>query len=145
MKKHIAIATLATLTMAISMGPAWSADTATDAVQIKLQTASIPTLRQSIASAGGYALKAIELKHTAHQLTATIVNSKQNDATSVDREKEAVAMASAMEAGIAGKPEFSGIGSMHIDYISRIGKKVKTVQMLDFFRSPANDFVLHKT
>lgn len=106
MRKHIAIATFATMTMAISMGSAWSADTATDTGQITLQTASIPTLRQSIASAGGYDLKAIELKHTAHQLTATIVNSKQNGASSVDREKEAVAMVSAMEAGIAGKPEF---------------------------------------
>jgi hypothetical protein len=145
MKKHLFIATLISLTVAMSMAPAWSADTATDAPQVKLQSASVPTLRQSIASATGYDLKRIEIKHTSHQLTATIVNSKQNGAAPGDREKEAVAMASAMESGIQGKPEFEGVASIHIDYISRVGKKVKTIQIFDFFRSPANVFVLHKT
>jgi len=50
----------------------------------------VPTLRQSIASAAGYDLKSIEIKHTSHQLTATIVNGKQNGAASGDREKEAI-------------------------------------------------------
>jgi hypothetical protein len=105
----------------------------------------VPTLRQSIASTAGYELKNIEIKHTSHQLTATIVNSRQNGATSVTREKEAIAMASAMEGGIQGKPEFEGVASIHIDYISRLEKKVKTIQIFDFFRSPTNVFVLHKT
>jgi hypothetical protein len=143
MKKILAIAMLATLTAATSLVPAWSADTATDAAQMKLQSASLPALRQAIASAGGYALKSIELKHTAHQLTATIMNSKL--AASVDREKEAIAMASAMETEMTGKPEFEGIASIHIDYSSHLEKKVKTIQIFDFFRSPTNAFVLHKT
>jgi hypothetical protein len=145
MKKHLFIAALMGLSAAISMAPAWSADTATDAAQVKLQAASMPTLHQSIASATGYALKSIELKHTAHLLTARIVNSKLNSAAPDDREKEAIAMASAMEGGITGKPEFEGVASIHIDYISRLGKKPKTIQIFDFFRSPANTFVLHKS
>jgi hypothetical protein len=145
MKKHLAIAAFITLTIGMPLAPAWSADATTDAAQVKLQSTSVPTLRQSIASAVGYDLKSIEIKHTSHQLTATIVNSKQNGATSGDREKEAIAMASATESTIQGKPEFEGVASIHIDYISRIGKKVKTVQIFDFVRSPANVFVLHKT
>ncbi len=145
MKKHFAIATLVTLTAAISMVPAWSADAVADTGQVTLQSASIPALRQSIASAAGIALQSVELKHTAHQLTVTIVNSKQNGATSVDREREAIAIASVTERGMTGKPEFAGIGSIHLDYISRIGKTVKTIQLFDFFRTPANAFVLHKS
>jgi hypothetical protein len=141
MKKHFVIAALMSLTVATT--PAWSADTA--ATQAKLQTASIPAMRQSIASAAGYELKSIEIKHNAHKLTATIVNSKQNRAASADREKEALEMVSSIEREIAGKPEFAGVVSIHIDYISRLEKKVKTVQIFDFFRSPANAFVLHKS
>jgi hypothetical protein len=97
MKKHLAMATLVTLTMAISSALAWSADSAADIGQVKLQSASIPTFRQSIASAAGYELKSIGLKHTVHQVKATFVNSKQNDAASAGREKEATEMATAME------------------------------------------------
>lgn len=145
MKRNLATAFLATLTAATLMAPVWSADTTTDASQVKIQSASVPALRQLVAKAGGYALDSIELTHTAHQLTATVVNSQQNAATSVDREKEAIAMASAMQAEIAGKPEFEGVASIHIDYISRIDNKAKTIQIIDFYRTPANVFVLHKT
>jgi hypothetical protein len=145
MKKHLLIAAIAALTVAISMSPSWSADTATDVAQVKLQTASIPKMRQSVASAGGYEVKGIEIKHTAHQLTATIVNSKKNAAALADREKEAIAMASEMEAAMTAKPEFEGVSSIHVDYISRLGKKDKTIQVFDFFLSPAKAFVLHKT
>jgi hypothetical protein len=145
MKKHLVIATLITLAGAMLAVPAQSADKAADSAQVKLQSASLPALRQSLASTGGYELKSLELKHSAHQLTAVIVDSKLNAAAPVDREKEAVAMASAMEGGIAGKPEFEGVASMHVDYVSRVAKKPKTIQIFDFFRSPANVFVLHKT
>ncbi|MFZ2328806.1 MAG: hypothetical protein WAW73_17970 [Rhodoferax sp.] len=145
MKKQLAIAAFITLTIGMPLAPAWSAGATEDAAQVKLQSASVPTLRQSAASAAGYGLKSIEIKHKTHQLTATIVNSKQNSATSGDREKEAIAMAAAMESGMQGKPEFEGVASIHIDYISRVGKKVMTIQIFDFFRSPANVFVLHKT
>jgi hypothetical protein len=144
-EKLIAIGTLATLMVASLMLPAWGADTATDTAQVKLQSATIPALRQSVASAAGYDLKSVELKHTAHQLTATLVNSKQNTAASADRETEALQIALAMQSGMADKPEYQGVSSIHIDYVSRIKAKVKTIQVFDFFRGPANAFVLHKT
>jgi hypothetical protein len=65
-KKLMAIGTLATLMVASLMLPVWGADTATDTAQVKLQSATIPALRQSVASAAGYDLKSVELKHTAH-------------------------------------------------------------------------------
>jgi hypothetical protein len=145
MKKHFAMAAIAALTLTCSLVPAWGADKVTDTSQVKLQSPSMPVLRQSVASAAGYQLKGVELKSTAHQVTVTIANSKKNDETAADREKEALAMASALEGGMAGKPEFEGVASIHIDYISRLGKKVKTIQVFDLFRSPANAFVLHKT
>jgi hypothetical protein len=145
MKKHFAIGAVIAMALTSLMVPVWGADTATDTNLVKLQSASIAAMRQSIASAAGYELKTIELKHTAHQLTVTIVNSKHNGATSAEREKEAIAMTSAVERGIAAKPEFEGVEAIHIDYVSRVDKKMKTVQIFDFFRSPANVFVLHKT
>jgi hypothetical protein len=44
-----------------------------------------------------------------------------------------------------GKPEFDSVASIHVDYIGRLGKKDSVIQIFDFFRSPANAFVLHKT
>jgi hypothetical protein len=84
-------------------------------------------------------------KHTVHQVKATVVNSKLNIARSADREKEAIEIANAMEAAMKGKPEFDNVASIHVDYIGRLGKKDSVIQIFDFFRSPANTFVLHKT
>jgi hypothetical protein len=84
-------------------------------------------------------------KHTVHQVKATVVNSKLNIARSADREKEAIEIANAMEAAMKGKPEFDSVASIHVDYIGRLGKKDSVIQIFDFFRSPANAFVLHKT
>jgi hypothetical protein len=145
MKKYFFIATLATLTVAAAVAPAWAADTAADAAQVKLQSASASTMVQSIARAGGIELKSVELKHTAHLVTATIVNSKQNASASSEREKKATSIASEIQKKMAGKPEFAGVAAIHIDYISRLGTDDKTIQMFDFFRTPANVFVLHKT
>jgi hypothetical protein len=145
MKNYLATATLVAMAVAMSTSAAWSADTATDAAVLKLQSPSIPVMRKSIANAVGYELKSVEIQHTAHQLTATIVNSKQNSSTAVDRETESTAISGEMERGMAGKAEFEGVMSIHIDYISRVGKKVKTIDKFDFMRSPANSFVLHKS
>jgi hypothetical protein len=145
MKKYLVIAALSALTVTVSVAPAWGADAATDATQQKLQLVSIPAMRQSIAHAAGYEVKGIELKHTAHLLTVKVVNSKQNESAPVDRETEAMMMALAMEGEMRGKTEFNAVASIHIDYISRVGAKETTVQVFDFFRSPSNAFVLHRS
>lgn len=46
---------------------------------------------------------------------------------------------------MAGKPEIGAVASIHVDYVSRAGKKLKTIQIFDFFRSPANVFVIRQT
>ena len=62
MKKYAAISTLAALTMALSTVPAWSAEPATDADQVKRQEVVTPSLRQAVASAAGVALQNVEIK-----------------------------------------------------------------------------------
>jgi hypothetical protein len=145
MKKYLLTASLVAMTVAMPISAAWSAGIASDAALVKLQSPSIPTMRQSIASAAGCVLKSVELKHTAHQLTATVVNSNQNDATSIGRAAEAISIAGEVERAMRGKAEFENVAAIHVHYISRLGKKVNTIQMFEFFRSPANAFVLHKS
>ena len=81
----------------------------------------------------------------AHQLTVTIVNSDLNSTKASDIERQAIGLAFALQRGIAAKPEFQGVASIHVDYIDREGEKTKVIQLFDFFRSPANVFVLRKT
>jgi hypothetical protein len=143
MRKFIIASCVAAL-MCVAL-PVLSADTASDAAQVKLQTTSIPKLLSVSASVAGYKTKDLELKTTAHQITLTVVNSQLNTKLAADRESEATKMVTAIENVMIDKPEFAKVAAIHVDYIDRQGKKSKTIQGIDFFQTPARTFILHKT
>ena len=144
MMKKIVISSCAAVLMCIAL-PATSADTASDAAQVKLQATSIPNLLTVSAAAAGYKAKDLEIKTTAHQITLTVVNSQLNTKLTADREAEATKMVTAIENAMIDKPEFSKISVIQVDYIERKGKNSKAIQRIDFLQTPARTFILHKT
>lgn len=135
------------LALAVMLGSpsALSADTASDAAQVKLQASSMVEVKALAQKTGGYKPTDVEISSTAHQMTIAIINGKLNTAGIVEREAEATRMVTAIARAIVGKTEFSLLSVIHVDYVSRQGKKIKPVQRTDFYKSPAGVFVLHKT
>jgi hypothetical protein len=143
MKKFIITSCVAALMCAAL--PVLSADTASDATQVKLQAKSIPKLLSVSATAAGYKTKDLEIKTTAHQVTLTVINSQLNTKLALDRESEATKMVTAIENAMIDKPEFANVAAIHVDYIERQGKKSQAIQGIDFLQTPARTFILHKT
>ena len=144
MMKKFVISSCVAVLMCAAM-PVLSADTASDAAQVKLQTSSIPNLLTVSAAAAGYKAKDLEIKTTTHQITLTVVNSQLNTKLTADREAEATKMVTALENAMIDKPEFSKVSVIHVDYIERKGKNSKAIQRIDFLQTPARTFILHKT
>jgi hypothetical protein len=144
MKNSLAVATFVSMAISI-VTPAWCADNASDAAQVKRQSVVIPKLKQAAAKAAGYESKSIEVKTTAHQVTIAVINSKLNGGVAADREAQASTIASAIEKEIAGKAEFGQVVVIHVDYVKRPGKSATAIQGFDFFKSPTGSFVLHRT
>ena len=143
MKKFIISSCVAALMCAAL--PVLSADTASDATQVKLQSASFPKLLSLSAAAAGYKTKDLEIKTTPHLITLTVINSQLNAKLTAERETEAIKMVTAMENALLDKPEFAMVAAIHVDYIERKGKKSKVIQGIDFLQTPARTFILHKT
>ena len=145
MKHKIQTAAFLALTLLAGSQVVWSADTATDAAQVKLQSFSKPEVQALAEKTGGYKPKDVEINSTAHQMTITIINSKLNNVDIEQREAEASKIVSSIALFIADKPEFSKLPVIHINYVNRQGKKLKNVQQIDFFQAPTGAYVLHKT
>ena len=145
MKTNLRLLALLACSLTLNTPTVWSATTAQDAAQVKLQASSMAEIKALAAAAAGYKAKDVEISATAHQLTLTIINSKRNTAVISKRETEATKMVSAIARAIADKPEFSQLPVIHVDYVKRQGSALKEVQGIDFFQSPTGVFVLHKT
>ena len=136
------IATVLASLLAVSFSlPAWSADPATDATQVKKQASEIPTLEKAAAQAAG--LQSVNVRSAAHQLTVTVTDSPLN--SPVEREAQALKMVAAIKAGIENKPAFAQISVIHVDYVKRTVTGSSAVQNFDFYQTPAGAFALHKT
>ncbi len=145
MNRHFLASAFWALIIMFGSPSAMSADTVSDAAQVKRQATSMAEIKALAQATGGYKPKDVELSSTAHQMTITIINSKLNTGAIAPREAEATRMVSAISRAIADKPEFSQLPVIHVDYLNRQGKKIKPVQRIDFFQSPSGVFVLHKT
>lgn len=145
MKTDLRFLALLACSLTLNTPSIWSATTAQDAAQVKLQTSSMAEIKALAAATAGYSARDVEISATSHQMTLTVINSKLNAAAVSQREAEATRMVSAIARAIADKPEFSHLPVIHVDYVKRQGSTLKAVQGIDFFQSPAGVFVLHKT
>lgn len=133
------------LTMLASSGLAWSADTALEIEQVKQQSMAVPGIQREIAKATGNDAKMIDIATTPHKVTITVINSKLNEAKDADREAEALTMVTTLARAVSGKAPFAQVIVIHVDYIKRVGGQDKTIQQLDFNKSPAGIFVPHSS
>ncbi len=145
MNRKFPIPAFLAVTLMLGGASVWSADTALDAAQVKLQASSKAEIEALAEATGGYKPKEVELSSTAHQMTIAIINGKLNTGSVVEREAEANRMVSVIARVIADRPAFSQLTVIHVDYVVRQANKLKAVQRIDFFRTPAGVFALHKT
>lgn len=124
---------------------AWSSDAASDKAQVEQQSAILPELKKAIVETTGIDNAKLNVKSTVHQITITIIDGKLNTASRLDREAEAQKIASRIESIISSKSEFSQIAIIHVDYVKSNGRKSKPVQGIDFNKSPAGSFPIHRT
>jgi hypothetical protein len=143
--KRLAASLLTSLAMIASSGQVWSANTAAENEQVKQQTIAIPSLQQSVAKATGYDAKSIDITSSPHQVTITVVNSKLNDGVDTERKAEAATMVSTLARAVAGKAPFAQVMVIHVDYVKRTGSSDKSIDRLDFNKSPAGIFVAHSS
>jgi hypothetical protein len=68
-----------------------------------------------------------------------------NSGVAKDREAEATTMVASFAQSIGDKAEFAQVEVIHVDYVKRPGNGKKSIQRLDFYKSPAGAFVAHKT
>ncbi len=127
-----------------SLLPAWSADTTTDVEKVHRQASSIPDLLQSAANAAGYAVNSVGIRHTARQVTVTVVKPKFKDSSVSNRESEAMAIASLVEAAMAGKVEYGHVSVIRLEFVNQLGEGDEGVESFEFFRTATNTFALRK-
>ncbi len=123
--------------------PALAADAATDQAQMREQSASLPTVQRAAAGALGVALPHVEVRSEAHQLTVSVVDAAEANASS--RSHDAQAVVGAVERAINGRRGFDKVMLIHVDFVSRQGKGARIIKGFDFNRSPSGSFVPHTT
>ena len=145
MKSTLVVATFVAMVIVGTPVLVWGGDISADAALVKRQAIAIPGLQKAAATAARDKNAIIEVQSLAHQITVTVVNSKQNDGTSAVRFAEASTIVSAVAKAIAAKPEFSQVVIMHVDYVKRQGNASTVVQGIDFNKAPGGTFQLHRS
>lgn len=129
-----------TLVVAGFWVPAWCADPPTDVEKVQRQSTSIPDLRQSLANAVGYPVTSVGVRHTAQSITVTVISGKPDGASQGDHDPEALALASLVEAAIAGKAEYAHIGVIRLEFVSRKELVDESIATFEFIRTATSTF-----
>jgi hypothetical protein len=104
-----------------------------------------PGLRQAALSGAASAQADVEVRSTAHMVTVIVTGSTlaANDAPAWDR--EAVAIAGEIERAMAGAPEYTGVMSIHVDFIDAGAGRSTPTRTFVFNRTPAGSFARHSS
>ena len=75
------------------------------------------------------------------------VNSNMNESTHAARDNEATAIASVVSKAISGKPKFSDVHTIRVQYAIRSvpGRDSSVVDAVDFRKDPQGVFQFHRT
>lgn len=144
MKKSYAVASWLILGVLPTLFAASAADTTTDVEKVHRQASTIPDLLQSVANAAGYAVNSVGIRHTAQLVTVTVVNPKSHDSAVSSRESEAMAIASLVEAAMAGKVEYGHVAVIRLEFVNRPGEREDRVESFEFLRTETHTFALRK-
>jgi hypothetical protein len=108
---------------------------------------ALQNIRASIIQAIGAQEATVDLKIAGGILMISRVNSTLNQANHAARDGEASQIASLVAKTILGKPEFSKIHTIRVQYVGRIktGSHEKIIDTVDFRRDPSGVFHFHTT
>lgn len=111
------------------------------------QSAVLSDVQKSVIRTIGAQENTVEAAVMGNILIITRVNSNMNNATHGGRDNEATAIADVVSKAIAGKPEFSAIISLRVQYLAReAGDKTgKVIDTIEFRADPSGKFQFHKT
>ncbi len=106
--------------------------------------AALGAVTAAVTAATGYDASKLEVAAPGAQIMVKVINSPLAGRPAIEREGEAQRIASAISASIAGKPEFSGLLGIHVDYVTRNsdgGERV--IDGVDFRKDSVGAFVPH--
>ena len=117
---------------------------------VSKEAASAPEvsdIQAALVAETGYPSDKVELKIDQAVVTITIVNSPLVSATTLDREHEARRMVETVVRTAHGKPAYSAVHTIHIDYVTRKpdGSGTRTVDAIDFRKDQQDVFQNHRT
>ncbi len=108
---------------------------------------ALQNIRTSIMQAIGAQEATVDLKIAGGILTVSRINSTLNQANHTARDGEASRIATLVAGTIVGKPDFSKIHTIRVQYVGRIktGGNEKIIDTVDFRRDPSGVFHFHTT
>lgn len=124
---------------------AWSAGTESKYAQKQAEDLTSTDVKKAVAEATGYGPESLDVTRKPHLVTVTVIDSKLNGAPRGDREAEAQKIAVAVENVISAQPEYSQIWAIHVDYVKTEHGKKHSIQGIDFNKSAAGTFSIHKS
>lgn len=108
---------------------------------------ALQNIRTSIIRAIGGQDAPVDLKIVAEVFLISRVNSTLNQADHAARDGEASRIATLVAGAIIGKPEFSKIHTIRVQYVGRLkaGSHEQIIDTIDFRRDPSGVFHFHTT
>ncbi len=102
-------------------------------------------LKTAVVRVTGASADKVEVITTSSVIAVTLVNGNMNDATTVDRENYAAAIAATISKEILGKSEFKGIVSLRVDFVNRKGAASTVNDSIEFREDPSGAFKHHQS
>ena len=104
-----------------------------------------PGLRQAALNGAASAHADVEVRSTGHLVTVIVTGSAlaADDAQAWDR--EAAAIAGEIERAMAGASEYTGVMSIHVDFVDAGAGRSTPVRAFVFNRTPAGSFASHRS
>jgi hypothetical protein len=108
---------------------------------------TLQNIRTSIIQAIGAQEATIDLKIAGGILMISQINSTLNQANHAARDGEASRIATLVAGFIVGRPEFSKIHTIRVQYVGRVktGGHEKIIDIVDFRKDPSGVFHFHTT
>lgn len=111
------------------------------------EAALLGSIREAIVKAIGARDGTVEVSRVVNVLNVSRVNSTMNKISHAARNSEAARIAPIVSQAISGKPEFSKIYTIRVQYLaqSTTGAKGKALDTIDFRKDASGGFQFHAT
>jgi hypothetical protein len=102
-------------------------------------------LRQAVLNGAASAHAGVEVRSTEHMVTVIVTGSTLAAHDSQAWDAEATAIADAIARAMAGASEYTGVMSIHVDYLDDGAGRSTSARTFVFNRTPAGSFARHSS